>query len=31
MLYVYQKNERENLTKEQKKITKQIAEGYKHE
>lgn len=31
MLYVYQKNERENLTEEQKKIMKQIAEGYKHE
>ena len=31
MLYVYLKNERENLTEEQKKLMRQIAEGYKHE
>jgi len=31
MLYVYQKNERENLTEEQKNVMKQIAEAYKHE
>ena len=31
MLYVYLKNERENLTSEQKKMMKQIAEAYKHE
>lgn len=31
MLYVYLKNERENLTEAQKKMMKQIAEGYKHE
>lgn len=31
MLYVYLKNERENLTEGQKKMMKQIAEGYKHE
>ena len=31
MLYVYLKNERENLTEEQKKMMKQIAERYKHE
>ncbi len=31
MLYVYLKNERENLTSDQKKLMKQIAEGYKHE
>ena len=31
MLYVYQKNERENLTEDQKKVMKQIAEDYRHE
>ena len=31
MLYVYLKNERENLTGEQKKMMRQIAEAYKHE
>ena len=31
MLYVYLKNERENLTQEQKKLMRQIAEGYKNE
>ena len=31
MLYVYLKNERENLTEGQKKLMKEIAEGYKHE
>ena len=31
MLYVYLKNEREDLTEGQKKMMKQIAEGYKHE
>ena len=31
MLYVYQKNERENLTEEQKVALKKIAEAYKHE
>ena len=31
MLYVYQKNERENLTERQKQIMRQIAEEYKHE
>ena len=31
MLYVYLKNERENLTSKQKKMMKQIAEAYKHE
>jgi hypothetical protein len=31
MLYVYLKNERENLTEEQKRLMKQIAEEYKHE
>ncbi len=31
MLYVYLKNERENLTSEQKKLMRQIAEEYKHE
>jgi len=31
MLYVYQKNERENLTEDQKKGMMQIAEDYKHE
>ena len=30
MLYVYLKNERENLTEGQKKLMKEIAEGYKH-
>ena len=28
---VYLKNERENLTEEQKRLMKQIAEEYKHE
>jgi len=31
MLYVYQKNEQENLTEDQKKVMRQIAEAYKHE
>ena len=31
MLYVYLKNERENLTEEQKKIMKQLAARYKYE
>lgn len=31
MLYVYLKNERENLTEGQKKLMREIAEGYKHE
>jgi hypothetical protein len=31
MLYVYLKNERDNLTEEQKRLMKQIAEEYKHE
>jgi len=31
MLYVYRKNERENLTDEQKKTIRQIAEAYRHE
>lgn len=32
MLYVYLKNERENLTEEQKRMMKKkIAEEYKHE
>ncbi|MGN0846131.1 MAG: type II toxin-antitoxin system RelE/ParE family toxin [Kiritimatiellia bacterium] len=31
MLYVYQKNERENLTEEQKKAMRKIAEAYRHE
>ena len=31
MIYVYQKNERENLTEEQKKAMRQIAEAYRHE
>lgn len=31
MIYVYRKNERENLTAEQKKVMKQIAEAYRHE
>ena len=31
MLYVYQKNERENVTEDQKKVMKQIAEDYRHE
>ena len=31
MLYVYQKNEREDLTEEQKKVMRQIAEAYRHE
>ena len=31
MLYVYLKNERENLTEEQKQLMKQIAKEYKHE
>ena len=31
MLYVYLKNERENLTDVQKRMMKQIAEEYKHE
>ena len=31
MLYVYLKNERENLTEDQKKVMRQIAERYKHE
>ncbi len=31
MLYVYQKNERENLTEEQKVAMRKIAEAYKHE
>lgn len=30
MLYVYLKNERDNLTEEQKRLMKQIAEEYKH-
>ena len=31
MLYVYKKNERENMTEEQKKAIRQVAEEYKHE
>lgn len=31
MLYVYKKNERENMTEEQKKSIRQVAEAYKHE
>jgi len=31
MLDVYLKNERENLTEEQKQLMKQIAKEYKHE
>ena len=31
MLYVYLKNGRENLTEEQKRMMKKIAEEYKHE
>ena len=31
MLYVYLKNERDNLTEEQKRLMKQIGEEYKHE
>jgi len=31
MLYVYRKNERENLTEEQKKSIRQVAKEYKHE
>ena len=31
MLYVYRKNERENMTEEQKKSIRQVAEAYKHE
>ena len=31
MLYVYLKNERKNLTEGQKKMMKQIAEGYKQD
>ena len=31
MLYVYKKNERENMTEEQKKSIRQVAEEYKHE
>lgn len=31
MLYVYQKNERENLSEDQKKVMRQITEAYKHE
>lgn len=31
MLYVYMKNERENLSPAQKELMRQIAEGYKHE
>ena len=31
MMYVYLKNERENLTEDQKNMMRQIAEDYKHE
>lgn len=31
MIYVYLKNERENLTEEQKMMMRKIAEEYKHE
>ena len=31
MLYVYKKNERANITEEQKNLIRQVAEAYKHE
>ena len=31
MLYVYKKNDRANITEEQKNLIRQVAEAYKHE